>query len=182
MHVESTSFVQVDTAKLLRKGYRAITLESFAELVQMLTHMIKGATSVPEPTRGYNSEHLRGFLVENKIFLPEKYGGMFSLDEPEYVITYLWLGTTLRELLGILREHFDGRNATFWLDILFNDQMVRPLCFNAALEAWKPSYSIFCSIQSFRKRDSLCESKIFQLSEAKVTVSPSVAAPSRPDC
>jgi hypothetical protein len=159
VHVESASFLQVDTAKLLRKGYRAITLESFAELVQMITHMIKGATSVPEPTRGYNSEHLRSFLVENKIFLPEKYGGMFSLDEPEYVITYLWLGTTLRELLGILREHFDGLNATFWLDILFNDQMVRPLCFSAALEIWKPSYSICCSFQSFRKRDSLFESR-----------------------
>ena len=147
MHVESVSTFQVDPALLLRKGYRSITLESFAEVVQMLTPMIKGATSVPEPDRGYTSEHLKNFLLKIKLFLPEEYGGIFSLDEPEYVITYLWLGTTLRELLGILREHFCGRNATLWLDILFNDQMVLPLCFDAArsnLEALLQSLLVLC--------------------------------------
>ena len=120
-------FTQVDPAKLLKRGYRSITLENFAILVHMLTPMIGMATSVPEPPRGYNSEHLKEFLIKKKFFLPsaEICSELFSLSEPEYVITYLWLGTSLREILEILREHLGGRNATFWLDILFNNQMVR---------------------------------------------------------
>ena len=120
-------FTQVDPAKLLKRGYRSITLENFAILVHMLTPMITLATSVPEPPRGYNSEHLKQFLIKKNFFLPsvDFCSELFSLSEPEYVITYLWLGTSLREILEILREHLGGRNATFWLDILFNNQMVR---------------------------------------------------------
>jgi hypothetical protein len=118
----------VDTKKLLERGYRSISVESFAELIEVLVPMIR-ADGVPEPPRGYNSEHLKAFLAKKEIFLPSFYDKLFSLDQPEVVVTYMWLATTLRELLAILRKTFAGRNGTVWVDVLFNDQrspQVRP--------------------------------------------------------
>ena len=157
----------MDPAELIRSGFRSITLENFANLVEMLTHMIQGATGVPQPTRGYTSEHLRELLIGQKLFLPVNYSTMFSLDEPEYVITYLWLGTTLRELYEILKVHFRGRNATFWLDILFNDQMVCLCTSVAACEPWTGAGVSFCSTALQEIDDALKKANTVYLGSPK---------------
>ena len=112
---------QVDAQRLLERGLRSISMQGFSEVIELLVPMIR-ADGVSEPPRGYNSEHLKTYLAKKGIFLPSFYDKKFSLDSPDVVVTYMWLGTTLRELLAILREIFAGRNGTVWIDVCFNDQ------------------------------------------------------------
>ena len=105
----------------MEKGFRSISIECFAEVLELLIPMIR-ADGVPEPLRGYNSEHLKAFLAKKGLFLPSFYDKKFSLDTPDIVVTYMWLGTTVRELLAILRQIAAGRNCTVWVDVVFNDQ------------------------------------------------------------
>jgi hypothetical protein len=111
---------------LLEKGYRSVSLACLEEVLEMLFPMMR-AEGVPEPARGYNSEHLKVFLAKKELFLPSFFGSKFSLDPPEYVVTYMWLGTTLRELLATLKRVLRGRadagiTVLVWVDVCFNDQ------------------------------------------------------------
>ena len=69
----------------------------------------------------FTSEDLKIYLKKASIFLPEKHMPLFSDDFPEVVVTYMWLGGPLLELVGILQENF-GEDVLVWLDIVFNDQ------------------------------------------------------------
>ena len=117
--------LQVDAAQLLAKGYRSISVQALEELLTMCTQMMRD-NGVPEPARGYNSEHLKRYQARTGMHLPELFKAKFSLDAPDHVITYMWLGTSLRELLAILKRLHRGRFADgqgkVWLDAVFNDQ------------------------------------------------------------
>ena len=117
--------LQVDAAQLLAKGYRSISVQALEELLTMCTQMMRD-NGVPEPARGYNSEHLKRFQAKSGIHFPELLKAKFSLEPPDHVITYMWLGTSLRELLAILKRLHRGRFADgqgkVWLDAVFNDQ------------------------------------------------------------
>ena len=115
----------MDAAQLLAKGYRSISVQALEELLTMCTQMMRD-NGVPEPARGYNSEHLKRFQAKSGIHFPELLKAKFSLEPPDHVITYMWLGTSLRELLAILKRLHRGRFADgqgkVWLDAVFNDQ------------------------------------------------------------
>ena len=87
----------------------------------MLFGMMR-ASGVQEPSRGFNSEDVKSFLRKKGLFVPVLYETKFSVDPPDYVITYMWLATTLRELMQILKELFGSRTGRVWIDVIFNDQ------------------------------------------------------------
>ena len=70
------------------QGFQSFSLESFEELVDLAVAMMR-AEGVPQPPRGYNSEHLKRFQAEKKIHFPQLYKAKFSLLPPDYVITYM---------------------------------------------------------------------------------------------
>jgi hypothetical protein len=114
-------YLQVDTEQLLKNGFRSISMECLDEVLEMLFGMMR-ASGVQEPSRGYNSEEVKTYLAKNGLFLPLLCEPKFSFDTPDYVITYMWLATTLRELVQILKELFGSRNGRVWIDVIFNDQ------------------------------------------------------------
>ena len=78
----------MDAGELLVQGFQSFSMESFEELVDLAVGMMR-ADGVPEPQRGYNSEHLKRFQARKKIHFPELYQAKFSLLPPDYVITYM---------------------------------------------------------------------------------------------
>jgi len=115
----------LDADQLLLTGYQSISVQALEELLDFAMQMLR-AQGVVEPARGYNSEHLKRCLARNRIHLPNIMEAKFSMDPPDHVITYMWLGTSLRELLAILKRLHRGRFADgqgkVWLDVVFNDQ------------------------------------------------------------
>ena len=78
----------MDAGELLVQGFQSFSMESFEELVDLAVGMMR-ADGVPEPQRGYNSEHLKRFQAEKKIHFPQLYKAKFSFLTPDYVITYM---------------------------------------------------------------------------------------------
>ena len=118
-------FGQLDADQLLLTGYQSISVQAMEELLDFATQMLR-TQGVVEPARGYNSEDLKRCLARNRVHLPNMFEAKFSMDPPDHVITYMWLGTSLRELLAILKRLHRGRFADgqgkVWLDVVFNDQ------------------------------------------------------------
>ncbi len=107
--------------QILKDSLKSISIENLEEVFEMLFNMMK-ANGLQEPARGFNSEDLKNFLRKNAIFVPSLWKTLFSVNAPDYVITYMWLATTLRELLQILKELLRSRTGRVWIDVVFNDQ------------------------------------------------------------
>jgi hypothetical protein len=79
---------------------------------------------VSTPEEQLTSEDLKKYFKRKAIYPPEMFPDLFSEIDPTLALTYLWRGTSIKELPVLLKENFAhlGPDSTVWVDIMFNDQ------------------------------------------------------------
>eukprot|EP00292_Cryptomonas_paramecium_P011756 CAMPEP_0113671274 /NCGR_PEP_ID=MMETSP0038_2-20120614/5616_1 /TAXON_ID=2898 /ORGANISM="Cryptomonas paramecium" /LENGTH=313 /DNA_ID=CAMNT_0000587413 /DNA_START=1 /DNA_END=939 /DNA_ORIENTATION=+ /assembly_acc=CAM_ASM_000170 len=118
--------VRVDSAK-------SITIARLKQLYHTLESRMR-AMRMPEPSSGYTSEHLRAFMRWKDLFPRLRYNEYFSTESPAVVITYMWLGDSLKQVIDTLSQKFRLEDRV-WIDILFNDQRTDQDAMNAVRQS-----------------------------------------------
>jgi hypothetical protein len=109
---------------LLVEGIQSIPLSRLKSILDELCEEME-REGMPKPLDGYTSEDLKGYLLRKEIHIPERFLKAFSVDTPDVVATYMWLGTPLRCLPEVLQRfaaRAGGRDILVWVDVIFNDQ------------------------------------------------------------
>jgi hypothetical protein len=109
---------------LLVEGIQSIPLSRLKSILDELCEEME-REGMPKPPDGYTSEDLKDHLLQKGIHIPERFLKAFSVDTPDVVATYMWLGTPLRCLPEVLQRfavRAGGRDILVWVDVIFNDQ------------------------------------------------------------
>ena len=122
MQTGSTQDGRRDGTTTLVETFQSIRLSHLEAIIETVCEELTGQG--PVPTGGFTSEELKQYFGCKGIHLVERFPDKFSVDTPDIVVTYMWLGTPLRRLPSLLRrlERTAGFNPLVWLDVIFNDQ------------------------------------------------------------
>jgi hypothetical protein len=114
----------VSKAALIAQTMNSIHLDDLEKLLKhFCQQMSEKKIGVPEG--GFTSEHLREYLIKEKIWPPRDYPDHFSKCMPNCGLTYMWLSIGLKDVVYHLRQlglKLGNRNISVWIDILMSNQ------------------------------------------------------------
>ena len=108
---------------LMADAFQSIRLSKLENLFESIFKEMQSSVEEQrsQVNLNYTSEHLKDYIRERKILLTQRYSEEFCDETPDIAVTYLWRGTSLRNLVSVLKGEFPG-DPLIWLDIVFNDQ------------------------------------------------------------
>jgi hypothetical protein len=110
-----------DAGAFLVEGIQSIRLSHLEKILDHLCCEMENE-GLSQPPGGYTSEDLKGYLLRKGMHIPERFLDSFSVDAPDLVVTYMWLGTPLRSIPRVLRRRAGCVDILVWIDVVFNDQ------------------------------------------------------------
>jgi hypothetical protein len=132
--------------ELKGSSFRSISLSNLSRLLGKYPEVREGNGKMW-------SRRLAKHFKDNGIWPPLHESVFFAKSAPDVVLTYMWCGTDVSEIVHLLTIRF-GSQKTVWIDVFFNDQRTPEMIQNAVKSANSiyrdaPDHAIIMSVGDY---------------------------------